>query len=722
MNRRTCLTWIGLGWLARASPTTIGAVIAQSQGSRSSKSIVFYVAPNGNDAWSGKPETPNAAKTDGPFATIERSRDAIRELKRQQGGTIKQPITVVLRGGTYFLPEPLIFNPEDSGTANFPITYKAYPNELPIISGGRRITNWKKRGNLWVANLLNVKAGNWYFRLLRVDDNWAIRARYPNFDFKQPLKGGWLFAKNNNALTVDSLKFGRDYIAIDPEKFPNWKNWEGAEIHSFIKFGYGNAIFEVNKVDKKNHALFGNFTNAKYPVGAGSRFFITNIREALDSPNEWYLNAKTGELFYSPTAFDFPNNADVVAPAMNKLIVLQGNKQQKNFVKHIHFRALTFTDTNYTLADNYFFPADAAIWLSTAQQCIIADCTFVRLGGYAIRIEERSQENQIIKNTMMQLGQGGVVLLAHNTATQPFNNLIAANDIHDCGQVYKHIAGVYVTSGSENRIAHNRISRMPRYGISLKSLSGDNYSHKNIIEFNEIVDTNLETSDTGAIETLGRDRQPSGNIIRFNLIRNVVGMGTTDRGKIISPYYNWGIYLDDYSSGTTIYGNIIVNTVFGAVSINGGKDNRIENNIFVNGAESQIQLQPRDNFTTGNVIRRNIFIYKNPNAIIWRSHAKNWEQEVLKESNFNLYWHTSGLNLRRTHEFLTPKGNFTKWQTFGFDRNSLIADPLFVAPDKGNFKLKRSSPALKLGFQQIPIERISIKGFNRVENTSDYTD
>jgi hypothetical protein len=44
----------------------------------------FYVAPGANDAWSGLLPTPNAAKTDGPFATLERARDEIRARRRVQ--------------------------------------------------------------------------------------------------------------------------------------------------------------------------------------------------------------------------------------------------------------------------------------------------------------------------------------------------------------------------------------------------------------------------------------------------------------------------------------------------------------------------------------------------------------------------------------------------------------------------------------------------------------
>ena len=38
----------------------------------------FYVAPDGNDGWSGRSPKANADRTDGPFATLERARDAIR--------------------------------------------------------------------------------------------------------------------------------------------------------------------------------------------------------------------------------------------------------------------------------------------------------------------------------------------------------------------------------------------------------------------------------------------------------------------------------------------------------------------------------------------------------------------------------------------------------------------------------------------------------------------
>ena len=44
----------------------------------------FYVSTGGSDSWSGTLAAPNAQRSDGPFATLERARDAVRDLKKQQ--------------------------------------------------------------------------------------------------------------------------------------------------------------------------------------------------------------------------------------------------------------------------------------------------------------------------------------------------------------------------------------------------------------------------------------------------------------------------------------------------------------------------------------------------------------------------------------------------------------------------------------------------------------
>ncbi len=42
----------------------------------------------------------------------------------------------------------------------------------------------------------------------------------------------------------------------------------------------------------------------------------------------------------------------------------------------------------------------------------------------------------------------------------------------------------------------------------------------------------------------------------------------------------------------------------------------------------------------------------------------------------------------------------------GYDEHTVFADPMFVDPERGDYRLKPESPALKLGFQPIDVSEI----------------
>ena len=136
-----------------------------------------YVALNGNDAWTGTLPAPNASKTDGPLKTIEGAKGFIRKLK--SGGRLTGPITLFLRGGTYRIREMLVFTPEDSGTSEAPITYAAYRNEAPVVSGGFEIRNWKQTG----STLETTIPSGTHFQDLYVNGKRAVRSRHPNVGY-----------------------------------------------------------------------------------------------------------------------------------------------------------------------------------------------------------------------------------------------------------------------------------------------------------------------------------------------------------------------------------------------------------------------------------------------------------------------------------------------------------------------------------------------------------
>ena len=94
----------------------------------------FYVSPSRSDAWSGVLADPNEQRNDGPFAALQRARDAVRALKQDK----TTDIVVYVRGGTYQLAASVVFGLKDSGAGDSTITYAAYrptrSNEQAVIT------------------------------------------------------------------------------------------------------------------------------------------------------------------------------------------------------------------------------------------------------------------------------------------------------------------------------------------------------------------------------------------------------------------------------------------------------------------------------------------------------------------------------------------------------------------------------------------------------------
>ncbi|MDT8301572.1 MAG: hypothetical protein RQ760_08810 [Sedimentisphaerales bacterium] len=106
-------------------------------------SMSFYVSVSGKDQWSGRSVSPNGDLSDGPFSTLQRARDAIRQLKMSEG-LPEGGVIVWITEGTYCLEQGLKLTAEDSGETARPIIYHARPNEQVRITGGRTITGWQK--------------------------------------------------------------------------------------------------------------------------------------------------------------------------------------------------------------------------------------------------------------------------------------------------------------------------------------------------------------------------------------------------------------------------------------------------------------------------------------------------------------------------------------------------------------------------------------------------
>ena len=160
-------------------PVTSLALVTLMLTAPAAQAIELHIAPNGKDAWSGRLPQPRADGEDGPLATLIGARNAVRKLRTK--GPLAEAVHVLVADGRYEMAEPLVLMPQDSGTAETPISYEAAPGGKPLFSGGRAIRGWQPGPDgVWQTRLPEVAAGQWYFEQLFVNGQRAMRARTPN--------------------------------------------------------------------------------------------------------------------------------------------------------------------------------------------------------------------------------------------------------------------------------------------------------------------------------------------------------------------------------------------------------------------------------------------------------------------------------------------------------------------------------------------------------------
>jgi hypothetical protein len=608
------LFWLASVNLAEDTVATPAAAIAKAD---------LFVAPDGNDS--------NPGSVAAPLATLAKARNVVR---RKVADGLKGDVLVLIRGGTYQQTDTLLFGSDDSGTEKYSITYAAYPGEKVVLSGGRKITGWKKgAGEIWTAEVPEVRAGNWYFRQLFVNSTRAIRARTPNTDDQTKIP--WWHIRTSSA-KVDAMPPEDALITASvtgPIKVYNHPN-DIELVYIANNAGSRKLLGAINEKDQTftlpgphhwNPVQFGSEWQLSVP-SEGKACYLENALEFLDQPGEWYLDRQSGVLSYWPRAGEDLTRAEVVAPvAHNTILAVLGTAERP--ITNLHFKGIHLEYVEWPVPSwgylgmfccNVPVPngngtspghrfTDAVVEYRHARRCNFTDGGIAHAGAMGLCLRQGTAFNVIEGNEICDLGGGGIGLgypnVAYcylNAAPPPETNeykgyRIANNHIHHCGVVDYGAVGITLFSSQDSVVAHNLIHDIAYIGIAFAGSQDPRmpFARNNTVEYNHIFNAMKVTVD-GAALYVTFAQHGVGGFVRGNLVHDCVPNHFNTRPRAIEQFIAFsaaGVYLDadrrgaqyEFNHGYRYECNVAYRTS-GALVCNctGVQDNRWNDNVFLN--------------------------------------------------------------------------------------------------------------------------------------------
>lgn len=527
----------------------------------------FSVAPGGSDANPG-----TEAK---PWGTLQRARDEIR--KRKRAGPLKESISIVLRGGTYYVGQGLVLGPEDSGTDTAPVVWQASPGEEARLCGGVRLAPGSfhpvagakvlarldpaARPKVLQADLraLGIKQLGEYPDVFRgapavpevfFNDQRLTLARWPN--------DGWAtIAKiiEPGSRPADGDRLGRGGVfQYSGDRPTRWNVAAGVWLRGYWCYDWYEEAIRVKAIDRAaRRATLAR--PAVYGVKQGNpsprRYYAVNLLEELDAPGEYYIDRASGSLLLWPPAE--LRSARIVVSTLRAPVVLLKD------AAHVTIRGLIVEDC-----------LGNGIEVSGGSHNLVQACTVRNARELGIHVRGGTA-HRVEACAIHDTGTGGLVLEGGDRRTlTPAGHQAVNNHIWRFSQhVLSYACGITL-KGVGNRAAHNRIHDAPHIAVAI-----DGNDH--LFEYNLVHDVCTASDDAGGLYK-GRNPSCRGNVIRYNFWRDVgspMGHGTA------------AVYFDDGDGGDTVDGNVFLRCghpgrgSFGTIFSHGGHDNSAENNIFI---------------------------------------------------------------------------------------------------------------------------------------------
>ena len=510
--------------------------------------------------------------------------DAVRKAREAKRLGSREDITIHLGSGTYYLYEPLRLRPEDSG-----LTIEGAD---AVISGGIRVTGWKRQGRLFVADVPDVNGRPIDFRQLWINGEKAVRARDVVSDFEQ-MHRIRTYDKKKHVLWVPKKAVEKILTAPYAEMVLH-EMWctSNLRIKSITVQGDSAAVrfHQPEARIQFEHPWPSPMTpNTGHP----SPFYLTNAKQLLDEPGEWYHDIREHKVYYMPRKGETVKTA--IVPALETLVEFIGTAEHP--VRNITMKGISFQHTTwmrpsekghvplqagmylteaYKLRPQIDRPnnhkldnqgwlgrAAASVELRYAEGCSFDGCRFEHLGGSGLDYVTGCRRGTTKDCTFTDIAMNGFVCGSFSTEGlethrpyQPtdFREVCTGQHVADC-EFYNisnedwgcvAIAAGYVSGIT---IEHNTIHDVSYTGISLGwGWNRDLICMKdNCVHANLIYNYAQHMYDCAGIYTLGN--QP-GTSITENVVRDIA-----KPSYVHDPNHWFYLYTDEGSSNITLKDN-----------------------------------------------------------------------------------------------------------------------------------------------------------------------
>lgn len=486
----------------------------------------FHVSPDGDDGDPGTAER--------PFRTLERARDALRE-RRKNEALPEGGVAVVLHQGVYpRLNESFSLTPEDSGTDEAPVVYRAFEGETPILRGGQAVASFvpptdsaaarripeTARGHVLQADLRSAgisdfghlrPRGRGHGKLAGMDEPAHLElfaggvpmslARWPNDTPKMSERfahvelgeqetvrdGGRTIVEDSDILYYSNPRQDAWAAEPDPWLFGYWQR------------AYFSSYRKILRIDPEKNQIQVDWNSApgaarKAEMVQGSGYQGINLLCELDSPGEWYLDRDTGLLyFWPPSSIE---EAEVLASMLEAPIIATEG------VSNVVFRGLTLEAGR-----------QHGVVVKDGENVLLAGCVIRNMGCKGVNIEGGSG-HALVGCDLAHLGDAGVKLTGGDLPTLRSSEHIVENcHIHHFARWNRgaYQPGIEV-EGVGVRMSHCLIHDAPHQAFLL---SGNDH----VTEYCEVHDVTHEAGDAGAwymYGGAGAALSERGNVVRYN--------------------------------------------------------------------------------------------------------------------------------------------------------------------------------------------------------------